>query len=374
MGGGARIVPTISLLLWASAALFAQKGNYPGLQLNTGKQIYQAACVACHGPDGKGTPESTAGFKKPDSFPDFTRCDQTTAEMDVDWKAVIVHGGPFRGFSQIMPSFGEALRNDQIDKVIAYLRKFCTNPHWPRAELNLPRALVTEKAYPEDEVAITTSFNAQGAPGVTTDTVYEQRFGVKNEIEVTAPFTFQNENHTWYGGIGDSAIGLKREIFSSLRTGSIFSLDGEVGFPTGNKTRNLGTGVTTFETFAAYGQLLPANLFLQFQGGADLPTHTDVTPKSLFWNTVVGQNFAQNGGLGRLWSPMLEILANRELATGAKTDWDVLPQFEVTISKRQHIRADIGVRIPATNTAGRQMQVLFYVLWDWQDGKLTEGW
>jgi hypothetical protein len=132
--------------------------------------------------------------------------------------------------------------------------------------------------------------------------------------------------------------------------------------------------VTTFETFAAYGQLLPANLFLEFQGGAELPTDTRKVPQSLFWNTVVGQNFAQGKGLGRLWSPMVEILADRDLATGAKTNWDLLPQFEVTISRRQHIRADLGVRIPANNTAGRQIQVLFYVLWDWQDGKLTEGW
>lgn len=376
--------PAITLYAFLSFAIFfallfaaplpAQTGVYPGIPLNTGKQIYEAACVACHGPDGKGTPQSIAGFVKPDSFPDFTRCDQTTAEMDSDWKAVIVHGGPYRGFSQIMPSFGEALRNDQIDKVIQYLRGFCTNPHWPRAELNLPRALVTEKAYPEDEVAITTGFNAQGAPGVSTEAVYEQRFGVKNQIEITVPFTFENQDHTWYGGIGDSAIGLKREIFSSLRSGSIFSLDGEAIFPTGNKARGLGSGVTTFETFAAYGQLLPANLFLQFQGGADLPTHTKTAPQSLFWNTVVGQNIAQDKGLGRLWSPMIEFLADRDLMTGAKTNWDLLPQFEVTISRRQHIRADVGVRIPATNTAGRQMQVLFYVLWDWQDGKLTEGW
>src|SRR6185312_3468562 len=109
---------------------------------------------------------------------------------------------------------------DQIDKVIAYLRGFCTNSHWPRAELNLPRALITEKAYPEDEVANTTTFNAQGAPGVTNQTVYEQRFGVKNEIEVTVPFTFQEENHTLYGGIGEFRNGLKGGIFSSLRTGS----------------------------------------------------------------------------------------------------------------------------------------------------------
>ena len=366
---------SLALLIPPSgASLLAQTGSYPGLPLNTGKQIYQAACVACHGADGKGTPESTAGFKKPDSFPDFTRCDQTTAEMDTDWKAVIVHGGPFRGFSQIMPAFGEALTNKQIGQVIAYLRGFCRVPSWPRAELNLPRALVTEKAYPEDEVVATATLNAQGTPGVENHIVYEQRFGVKNQIEIDMPFTFQQQNGTWYGGVGDTSLGWKREIFSSLRAGSIFSLQGEAIFPLGNKSRGLGTGVTTFETFAAYGQLLPGDAFLQFQGGAELPTHTDVVPQSLFWNTVVGRNFTQDKGLGRLWSPMVEFLANRDLATGAKTDWDVVPQFEVTINKRQHIRADIGVRIPATNTAGRQIQVLFYVLWDWQDGKLTEGW
>jgi mono/diheme cytochrome c family protein len=362
------------LVLFSAVALSAQEGNYPGLQLNTGKQIYEAACMACHGRDGKGTPKSTAGFQKPDSFPDFTRCDQTTAELNTDWKAVIVHGGPFRGFSQIMPSFGEALRNDQIDKVIEYLRGFCENPHWPRGELNLPRALITEKAYPEDEVANTTTFNAQGAAGLTNETVYEQRVGVKNQIEVTVPFTFQNQNHTWYGGFGDSSLGVKRELFSSLHSGSILSLDGEVAFPTGNKNHGLGTGVTTFETFAAYGQLLPANFFVQFQGGAELPTHTEIVPQSLFWNTVLGQSYGQDKGLGRLWSPMVEFLADRDLTTGAQTNWDVLPQFQVTISKRQHIRADVGVRIPAGNTAGRQVQILFYVLWDWQDGKLTEGW
>jgi mono/diheme cytochrome c family protein len=367
---------SLVLFMWALAggAMYAQTGNYPGLPLKTGKQIYHAACAACHGADGKGTPESTAGFKKPDSFPDFTRCDQTTAEMDTDWKAVIVHGGPFRGFSQIMPAFGEALTNEQIDQVIQYLRGFCRNASWPRAELNLPRALITEKAYPEDEVVNTTMLNAQGTPGVENHIVYEQRFGVKNQIEIDMPFTFQQQNGTWYGGVGDTALGWKRELFSSLRAGSIFSLQGEAILPLGNKARGLGTGVTTFETFAAYGQLLPGNAFLQFQGGADLPTHTDVVPQSLFWNTVVGRNFQEDKGLGRLWSPMVEFVASRDLATGAKTDWDIVPQFEVTINKRQHIRADVGVRIPTTNTAGRQIQVLFYVLWDWQDGKLREGW
>ena len=53
----------------------------------------------------EGTPKSIAGFVRPRTFPDFTRCDQTTSEVDTAYKAVIVHGGPYRGFSQIMPVF-----------------------------------------------------------------------------------------------------------------------------------------------------------------------------------------------------------------------------------------------------------------------------
>jgi mono/diheme cytochrome c family protein len=368
-------VAAIALLLLGNhSTLRAGDQRYPGIQLNTGKQIYEAACAACHGPKGQGMPQTTTGFKRPDTFPDFTRCDQTTSELNTDYKAVVVHGGPFRGFSQIMPAFGEALTDRQIDAAIEYLRGFCTNSHWPRGELNLPRALITEKAYPEDEVVLTESLNAQGAPQATTQAVYEQRFGMKNEIEITVPFTFQDQNHTYYGGFQDSTIGVKRAFYSNMRTGSIFALQGEVSLPVGNVDRGFGRGVTTFTPFAAYGQLLPANFFLEFQGGADLPVNTRISPQDIFYNTVVGANIAHNKGLGRLWSPMVEFLATRNLQTGATTSWDVVPQVEVTINKRQHIRGDIGVRIPTANTAGRQVQLMFYLLWDWQEGKLTQGW
>ena len=320
------------------------------------------------------TPKSIAGFEPPDTFPDFTRCDQTTAEPDSSWKAIITHGGHYRGFSQIMPSFSEALSEKQIDQVIRYLRGFCKNPHWPRGELNLPRALVTEKAYPENEVVISSAVNVRGAPGIESHIIHEQRFGVKNQLEVDVPIQFQDQNHLWYGGVGDVTLGLKREIFSNLRTGSIFSLQGSLLLPSGSRTHGFGNGSTTFETFAAFNQLFPTNTFIQFQTGADLPRHTDSAPQSVFWNTAVGQSFGEERGLGRLWSPMVEFLAEKELFTGARTNWDVLPQMQVTISKRQHVRGDLGVRVPVNNTSGRSVQVMFYLLWDWGDGKLTEGW
>ena len=123
------------LLLSLSIPALTPAADPPALKLDTGKEIYEAACAACHGRDGKGTARSIAGFERPHSFPDFTRCDQTTAEYDSDYRAVITNGGRFRGFSQIMPSFRDALTPHQIDTVIRYLRGFCRNPHWPRAEL-----------------------------------------------------------------------------------------------------------------------------------------------------------------------------------------------------------------------------------------------
>jgi hypothetical protein len=102
--------------------------------------------------------------------------------------------------------------------------------------------------------------------------------------------------------------------------------------------------------------------------------NTDKAPQSVFLRTALGKSFSDNHGLGRLWSPMIEAVATRDLIDGARTDWDVVPQFQVTVSRRQHIRANLGVSVPATNTAGRPIKLMVYFLWDRADGGLFEGW
>src|SRR5262249_8885879 len=171
------------LIIFASTALlFSQTIRQRSHDVKNGERIYRSGCIVCHGTTGAGAPESLTEFKRPDTFPDFTLCDQTTAEPNSAWKDVIVNGGPSRGVSEIMPAFGKLLTSDQIDDLIAYMRTFCRNDRWARGELNLPRALITEKAFPEDEVVISTAVNAHGAPGATTDIIHEQRFGVHNQI------------------------------------------------------------------------------------------------------------------------------------------------------------------------------------------------
>src|SRR5512147_786430 len=93
--------------------------------LHSGRDVFHAACAGCHGGDGAGAERTLMGFEPPETFPDFTQCDQTTPEENLAWKAIIRDGGPTRGFSQIMPAFGDALTDEQIDAVIGYLRSLC---------------------------------------------------------------------------------------------------------------------------------------------------------------------------------------------------------------------------------------------------------
>ena len=370
-------------LLWLAVVphsrAFAADDVIHRADLRAGIDIYRAACVSCHGPTGTGMPKTTVGFDAPATFPDFTQCDQTTPEENTAWKSIIRDGGPSRGFSQIMPSFGGALTPAQIDAVVEYLRSFCADTTWPRGELNLPRALVTEKAFPEDETVLTSAFNAQGGPGIDSELAYEHRLGKLTQLEVAIPFGFvQRDRGGMTGGIGDIAVGLKQVLHSHLAAdnsrGAIFSVQGEVSLPTGDEAKGLGTGETTFTVFGAYDVLFPGNVFLQAQGGVDLPRHTQTVPRTSFLRAAFGKSVSERDGLGRTWSPMFELAGQRDLERGARTQWDVIPELQVTLSARQHVRADLGYLIPVSDTAGRPRQIMLYVLWDWFDGGLFEGW
>jgi len=63
------------------------------------------------------------GFDTP--LPDFTDCEFTTPEPDPDWISVVHFGGDVRALDRRMPAFVDALSDDDIDRVIEYVRTFC---------------------------------------------------------------------------------------------------------------------------------------------------------------------------------------------------------------------------------------------------------
>jgi mono/diheme cytochrome c family protein len=356
---------TAALLLWVSAPAAAQTSP-------DGAALYVSSCSACHGPSG--APEPRVVDTLPVAPANLGDCAFASREPDADWHTIVRDGGPARAFDPFMPAFGDALDAAQIEAILHHVRTFCRDRRWPRGELNLPRPLFTEKAYPEDETVVSTDVAVEGQGAVTTKVIYERRIGAQAQWEVVVPIaSHASGTGAWTGGIGDVAIGVKRALGHSLRRGTIVSLTGEIVLPTGSEDRGLGRGVAVFEPFVTLGQLLPRDGFLQVQAGMEVPFDGDADNEA-FWRAAAGRSFSRQAGAGRTWSPMLEVLGARELATGARVEWDLVPQVQVTLSRRQHIMLNVGVRVPVTDTGARHTRVVMYLLWDWFDGGFFEGW
>src|SRR5690606_23324081 len=123
----------------------------------------------------------------------------------------------------------------------------CHDDRWPRGELNLPRPLVTSKAFPEDEAVVEFGARSGDAGEMETKFVYERRIGPLNQVEVAVPLAaLERPTGGWSRGLGDIALGYKRVLAHSLTRGNILSVSGEVALPTGRRSRGLGTGTTVF--------------------------------------------------------------------------------------------------------------------------------
>lgn len=342
----------------------------------TGRQLFVAGCANCHAGDGRGATRSQVGFA--DAIPDFTDCAATSREARRDWMAVVHEGGRVRAFSHRMPAFGSALSPAQIERVVAYLRTLCDDARWPHGELNLPRPIETEKAFPEDETALTVgAVAARGSREATGAIVYEKRLGARAQWEVNIPFGTRQRAETdgggWTGGyVGDIALALKRVFHHSPERGTIVSAAAELALPTGDRRSGFGAGTVRIEPALLMGQILPGDGFVQLQGGVQLSASREKAPHEAFWRSALGRSFAP--GFGRMWSPMVELTGARELERDAATQWDAIPQMQVTLSRRQHVRGSVGVRLPLTQRTERPRELVAYLLWDWYDGGLFDGW
>ena len=353
----------------------------------TGEAIYANSCANCHGLDGTGVEPALLAFEE--EMPDFTDCDFAAREPDGDWIAVAHEGGPVRGFSEMMPAFRGALTEEQLERVMGYIRSLCTDANWPRGELNLPRPLITGKAYPEDEWVVEAGVDLEGPGAATGAYVYERRYGPRSQIEVAVPYGWVGghgdpHDHEHGGGaeggggrhgLGDVMLGVKHALYHSSESGTIFSLGGELFVATGDEDAGLGAPGNRLEAFASFGQLLPNDAFIQAQGGLEAPLYEGAANEA-FGRFVLGATLTE-GKWGRAWTPMVEVLAKREMESGAATHFDLVPQVQVALNTRQHVLGNIGVLVPVGGEGdehARSMRLVAYVLLDWFDGGFFEGW
>jgi hypothetical protein len=355
---------TAALILCMPAQASAQQAATG----RTGRQVYESICVTCHGPAGRGG--VNLALEKTIQLPDFSDCGFANREPDRGFVAVAHNGGPARGFSPIMAPWGGAYTEQELALAVSHIRTFCSDQRWPRGELNLPRPFVTAKAFPEDEAVVST---AAQSGSVVTKVYYERRFGPLNQVEIILPIaSADGPSNGRSTGIGDIALEYKRTLAHSLDRGNIVSVTGELVLPTGSESRGLGSGAAVFEPFVTFGQALPRDAFIQAQAGFAIPL-SDNRDNEAFWRVAVGKTLEPKR-FGRLWAPMLEILAARPMVSGAGIEWDLLPGMQVTLNTRQHVRVAGGVRMPVTDADERRKSVIVYLLWDWYEGGFFQGW
>ena len=366
-----------AILLFASVSAAASDAQVSAQQVDerTGKQIYETACLACHGSDGRGQPKAVLGFEPPSSFPDFTNCATGSSENDYIWLAVVHMGGRVRAESHVMPAFADVLTDAEINRVVQYLHSLCSEPRWPRGNLNFPRAFITEKAFPENEVVYTMNSTPK-EPGTVENRIdYEHRIGKRAQYEIGVPFVVQQQdpNGSWACGLGDVNAALKYAFFDSNRSGTIAAAGAEVTMPTGKETQGLGEGVAVYEAFGMFDQALPRDAFVQIHAGFERPSNHDIAPNSTYWRTAIGKTFKQHRW-GRTWTPMIEVVTSKELGGDAPAQWDLVPQIQVSLSTFQHVLMDVGWQVPVNERDTRGNALHVYVLWDWFDGPLFSMW
>ncbi|MCK7523967.1 MAG: hypothetical protein MZV64_43255 [Ignavibacteriales bacterium] len=165
--------------------------------------MHRSACQGCHGPDGRGMPQSTTALPLP--VPDFSDCNFAVARAR---QRLAGDHPPGRAGAGIQPRScrpsGRPCAESDLELALAHVRTFCADRKaWPGGNLNLPRTLFTEKAFVEDEVVVTASIAAEGDPNIASKMVYEKRFFSKGQFELVVPLGFKKpEGQDWTHGAG----------------------------------------------------------------------------------------------------------------------------------------------------------------------------
>ena len=239
----------------------------------------------------------------------------------------------------------------EIALVIEHVRTFCAERGWPRGDLNFPRPFVTEKAFPENEAVLTATIVPSTSVG-QHQFLYEHRVGRRGQYEIFVPFDLQESAAiAWQLACGDIGAAYKHVLFDSLRTDRSCR---RRGVQLQERVEGLGKGVAMFEAFGTVSQVLPRDGFLHAHAGIEVPTDAEQAPRRCSGGSRSAR--ASWRTLGARMVPDGRILAGASSRTGSATEWDVLPQMQVSLSTRQHVLMNVGVRVPLTQRTERRVE------------------
>jgi hypothetical protein len=317
-------------------------------------EMWNAWCARCHGPDGSGKVAEPTVTVEP---MDFTDCRIATPEPDADWEVAIAHGGPAVGLSSEMPAFGDVLNADQVRGFVTHIRGFCTERGWPIGNMNLPRPIFTEKAFPENEmVFLPVASHVRDAPtAFQFRTIYERRLGRRAQLEVVFPFESVPGQDGRVNGAGDVELGIKVALTPAANR-YLLAAGFDVSFSTGAEARSHDGFAPLFEPYVAFATIA-RDIYVQGQFKLELPTPDSWRERETIYNVYFGRDTSI---FPNTWTLGVELNGeNRELA--------VTPQLRKGLTRTGALAAAVGVRLPINDRQEQGIRWVGYLLWEYLD-------
>jgi cbb3-type cytochrome c oxidase subunit III len=347
-----RVVVVTAVLIAGAIPASAQTPAIP----TTIPEMWNAWCARCHGNDGRGKVSEPTVTVEP---LDFTDCRIATAEPDADWEVAIAHGGPAVGLSSQMPAFGDVLNADQVQGFVRHIRMFCSEKGWPSGNMNLPRPIFTEKAFPEDEIVLTpiASHNKNRPWEYGMGLVYEKRFGRRAQLEAVLPMesVYVSTLDHPETGLGNVEIGLKYAL-TPHATQYLLTAGFDVEFTTGGEGRLLDQYSPVYEPYLAAATMV-GSTYLQGQLKVELPSPDSFESRATIYNMYVGHDTSV---YPNTWTLGLEV-------TGENKELWITPQVRKGLTKTGALGAAIGVRLPVTEREENGVAVVGYFLWEYRE-------
>lgn len=339
----------LTLVLMFVTPARAQDASTP----TTVPEMWNAWCARCHAADGSGKVAVPTITVEP---MDFTDCTVTTPEGDSDWEAVIANGGPAVGLSSQMPAFGDFLKPEQITEFVTFIKKFCTETGWPSGNLNLPRPLFAEKAFPENEFIIApVASHRKGEPTeFELAAIYERRLGRRGQIEAVLPFGSVNPAGERNSGMSDMELGFKFAL-NPAWSNHLASVGFDVVVPIGSESRGLGGGTVVFEPYLSTATVIGSQTYLQTQFKLELPRRRPWADRATVYNIYIGRDAEL---LPSTFTYGVEL-------NGESDEVGLTPQIRKGLSKSGALAGAFGVRIPLNKRDEQGVKWLGYLLWEY---------
>lgn len=328
--------------------------------LEAGEIVYKGSCANCHGASGQ--PDPSSPLVKSLGVVPANLADPlfNSREPAGDWEMVVKYGGDAMGLALQMPPHEQALSDEQIRDVVAYVKSLADTSAFPPGEMNLFLPVRTKKAFPEDEVVFKGRVTPEnGEDSYKSVLEFEKRIGEAGQIVVE----LVHERDAVRNKLAKVEAGYKQAL--SWSDQHVLSAAAVIALPTDSED-----GDGELQPYLAYGRILSDNWILQSSLRLKLP-FDDSSDGSAELAGIV--HYVHSPWPRRVF-PGLEIVAEKPFhSSNGDLEWSALPQVRLGLTKGGHVALNVGVELPLSDQSWDERYHIT-VLWDFADGGVFKGW